>query len=164
MVQDGPDDEVGEEGDEEEIGEEVLALGLALREIDEVGDLGDGEEGDAEREQDGVRIEVGEVEGLDEEEGLIEVLEVEEAEEVEGYAEGEQALSGGGVFGRGGDSGGDEVVDEDGADQVEDEEPAGGGIEDERHAGQPGDDRTAAVSAEQVEAHQGDRQKFEEVR
>ena len=66
VVEDGAGDEVGEEGDEEEIGEEVLALGLALGEIDEVGDLGEGEEGDAEGQQDGVRIEVGEMERLDE--------------------------------------------------------------------------------------------------
>ncbi len=63
VVEDGAGDEVGEEGDEEEVREEVLALGLALREVDEVGDLGEGEEGDAEREEDRVGMDVDEVEG-----------------------------------------------------------------------------------------------------
>jgi hypothetical protein len=91
VVEDGAGDEVGEEGDKEEVGEEVLALGLALGEVDEVGDLGEGEEGDAERKQDRVGIEVGQVQGLDQEQDLEEVLEVEEGEQVEGDAEGKQA-------------------------------------------------------------------------
>ncbi len=93
VMEDGAGDEVGEEGDEEEIGEEVLALGLSLGEIDEVGDLGEGEEGDAERKQDGVGIDVGEMQGLEEEERFEEVLEVEEGEEIESDAEEEEAVA-----------------------------------------------------------------------
>ena len=92
VVEDGAGDEVGEEGDEDEIGEEVLSLGLSLREIDEVGDLREGEEGDSERKKDGVRIDVGEVESLDQQEDFEEVFEVEEGEEVEGDSEEEQTL------------------------------------------------------------------------
>ena len=54
--------------------------------------------------------------------------------------------------GRAADGEGDEVVDEDGAEQEEDEDLVPGGVEDDRHDGQPGDDRAAAVAAEQVEA------------
>ena len=53
VVEDGAGDEVGEEGDEEEVGEEVLALRLALGEVDQVGDLGEGEEGDAQGKRTG---------------------------------------------------------------------------------------------------------------
>ena len=47
VVEDGAGDEVGKEGDEEEIGEKVLALGLTLGEVDEIRDLGKGEERNA---------------------------------------------------------------------------------------------------------------------
>ena len=60
-MEDGAGDEVREECDEDEVGEEVLPLGLALREVDEVGDLGEGEERDSERKKDGVRVDVCEV-------------------------------------------------------------------------------------------------------
>ena len=63
MVEDGAGDEVRKEGDEEEIGEEVLAFSLALGEIDEVGDLGEGEEADAERKENAVRVDVSDVVG-----------------------------------------------------------------------------------------------------
>ena len=47
-----PGDQVGEEGDEEQVVGEVILLGLAAVGIDEVGDLEEGEEGDREGEDD----------------------------------------------------------------------------------------------------------------
>ena len=55
-MNDGAGDEMGEEADEEEVGEEVLRLGFALAEIDEVGDLREGEEGDAQRKDDAAEV------------------------------------------------------------------------------------------------------------
>ena len=47
VVEDGASDQVREKSDEQEIREKVLALCLSLGEIDKVGDLGEGEKGDA---------------------------------------------------------------------------------------------------------------------
>src|ERR1017187_5669467 len=59
---------------------------------------------------------------------------------------------------------GNQVIDQDGAEQKEDVDRVPLRIEDDRHEGQPGNDRPAAVTAEQVEAHHGNGQKDEEKR
>ena len=90
MVQDGTDNEVREKGHKEQVGKKILTLGLTLCEIDQVGDLGEGEEGDADGQQYGVRMQSGrEVQRPDEEQSLIEILEVKERQQVESDTEEE---------------------------------------------------------------------------
>ena len=52
VVDDRSGDELGEEGDEQQVVGEVVFAGLAAVGIDEVGDLLEGEERDAERQDD----------------------------------------------------------------------------------------------------------------
>ena len=78
----GPAMRWGEEGYEEQIREEVLHLRLSLRQIHEVGDLREGEEGDSEWQDDGLEIGVDEVQSLEREEKFEAVLEVEENQQV----------------------------------------------------------------------------------
>ena len=84
VMNDGAGDEMGEEADEEEVGERALRLGFALAEIDEVGDLREGEEGDAERKDDTAEVAREPADAVEEVQEREEVLEPEEQKQISG--------------------------------------------------------------------------------
>lgn len=76
-------DELREEGDEERVVGEAVFARLALVRVDQVGDLLEGEEGDRQRQDDGVEVKVGAGEGVEAADGEVGVFEVAEQAEVE---------------------------------------------------------------------------------
>jgi hypothetical protein len=89
VMENGASDQVRKECNEEQVREKVLDLCLPLGEIYQIGDLGEGKKGDAQREQDRMRVDVSQMERLDGHKALVEVLEVEEGKQVEGDTEGQ---------------------------------------------------------------------------
>jgi hypothetical protein len=169
VVDDRPGDELGEEGDEEQVVGEVVFAGLAAVGIDEVGDLLEGEEGNAERQHDVRQVEVEAGQSLD---GAVEeagVLEPAEQAEVGGDAEGEhqpgrREPAGGGSGGSAirapcGEEAAEVIVADAGAadqEQVDRFPPA---VIEERGDHQPAEGRPQeSAPAEQQEAQQRERQ------
>ena len=87
VMDDGAGDELREEGDEERVVGEAVFARLALVRVDQIGDLLEGEEGDGQRQDDGVEVEVGSGEGVEAADGEVGVFEVAEQGEVEEDAE-----------------------------------------------------------------------------
>ncbi len=160
VVDDGACDEVGEEGDEEDVGEEILAGCNVLREVDEIGDLGEGEEGDAKREDDVGEVVAEEADVVEPAEHGEEVLEPDEQAEVDGDGGNEDFLLC--TFLGAGYAEGEEVVDEDGGDEKEDVGGVPVAVKEKRGQGEPGKERNAAETTGDLKAEKGDGQKQKE--
>jgi hypothetical protein len=130
VVQDRTCNEVREEGDEEEIGKKILHLGLALGEIDKVGDLRKCEERDAKREQDGVRVDGREVKRTEKQQSVVQIFEIKKRQQVERYPKRHFLRAAGGVFRQAANGPGNQVVDQNGAQQEQDKNLVPGSIED----------------------------------
>ena len=101
-------------------------------------------------------VEVSEVKGVEEQEGLVKVLVIEKGEEIEGHAEVEEMAAAGGVLRKQADETGDEVIDRDGAEEEENKDGVPNGVEEDGGEGEPGDDGASTVTAQEVKAQHGD--------
>ncbi len=159
-MEDGAGDEVGEEGDEEDVGDDVLLLGDALLQVDEVGDLGKGEEGDAERKDDFAEVMRADAGVAEEVEERKQVLEVNEGADVDDDGgDDERAFP---LFRRTGDGYREEVVEQDGGEQEKDILRIPEAVEVDRSECQPGKQGDAAEAARDLEADEGDGEEKDE--
>ncbi len=156
VVQDGAGDEMGEEGDEEEVALEVLLVRGALLQVDEVGDLGEGEKGDAEREDD-VDPVAGRVhDGGDAVKRRDEVFEVAEGGQVGDDGGPEQEFGGDGVGDFAADERAGKVVEQDGAAEQEEVRRPPEAVEAQRNEPEPDHDRAPVPVGGELVADQGD--------
>ena len=152
---------MGEEGDEDGVGEQSLTARDALAEVDEVGDLGEGKEADAEGEDDIGKGVVDEVVGREEVEQGEEVFEVRQQQEI-GDDGGDQPTGAGGFREAVLQAQRKEEVHEDGGGE---EDEIGGipvAVEEEGDEGEPGEQGGTTKAGEELITGKGDREVEEE--